>query len=344
MGAFQAVASGLGEAGENLGTGINNAEQTALKLRQQSHIENVDASHIALAQAMQKQQYDIAQQQHELMRQQILSNGWAHVGTVKEGDQYFQVFQNPRMPQGQQNMKLPYNGVPPDSPESMINSYKTFRTMKDENDHPLFTDTQAKQVAFKMANLYREGPSGIVQGFREDAEERAAAGVKSIRIPGLGEFPISTPKGISDYAQAVLSTIHPGGLYRALNGGAGTGAKDMTGWTAGELREYKPLEEKARRSEELLKSLAVAQMNMTFDPKQQESIRQQLLEQTSSIWKEPEEKYAEIGNRHHAPITFQVPAGAPPASGQPDGAQLKDRNGNVVAVAKGGKWQAPSSR
>lgn len=340
MGGFQAVASGLGEGGEQLGTGINNAEQMALKLRQQSHLENVDAQHIALAQALQKQQYDIANQQHELMRQQILQNGWAHVGTVKEGEQYFQVFQNPRMPQGQQNMKLPYNGVPPDSPESLVGYYKTLRGMTNESGNPMFTDEQAKKIAFKMPNLYKEGPAGIVQGFREDAAEQAENGIKSIRIPGLGSFDITTPKGQADYAQAVLSTIHPGGLYRALNGGAGAN-KDMTGWTAGELREYKPLEEKARRSEELLKSLAVAQMNMTFDPKQQESIRQQLLEQTASIWKEPEEKYSEISNRHHAPIAFQVPAGAPPATGLKDGTPLNDSRGRVVARAKDGKWGPP---
>lgn len=306
MGGFQGIASGLGEAGEQLGTGINNAEQMALKLRQQSHLENVDAQHIALAQAIQKQQYDLANQQHELARYQIMQNGWAHVGTVKEGNQYFQVFQNPRMPQGQQNMKLPYNGTPPDSPESLMSYYRTLREMKNESDQPLFTDTQAKQVAFKMPNLYREGPSGIVQGFREDAAEQAENGVKAIKIPGLGSFDITTPKGQADYAQAVLSTIHPGGLYRALSAGAGN--KDTTGWTPNEMREYKPLEDKARRQEEILKSLAVAQMNMTFDPKQQGSIRQQLLEQTDSIWDEPDKKYAEINGRHGR--------GTTPAAGQ----------------------------
>jgi hypothetical protein len=37
---------------------------------------------------------------------------------------------------------------------------------------------------------------------------------------------------------------------------------------------------------------------------------------------------------------FKIPEGAPPAQGVPDGHQLK-QNGKVVAIAKGGQWQAP---
>ena len=306
MGTWQAINSGLGEAGEQLGTGIDNANKFALQQRQQSHLENVDAQHIALAQALQKQQYDIAQQQHELMRAQLQANGWSPPRTIRNSDgTYSQQFDNPRMPPGQQTTVIPYNGTPPDSPEAFIGYYKTLRGMKNESDQPLFTDTQAKQVAFKMPNLYREGPSGIVQGFREDAAEQAENGVKAIKIPGLGSFDITTPKGQADYAQAVLSTIHPGGLYRAMTVGAN---KDMTGWTAGEQREYKPLEDKARRQEEILKSMAVAQMNMTFKPEDQESIRKQLLEQTDSIWDEADKKYSEISGRHGR--------GTTPAAGQ----------------------------
>jgi hypothetical protein len=341
MGGFQAVASGLGGAGEDMGVGLNNALNEALKVRAQLHGEDVDASRLALEKAGQQQQYNLAQQVHELTRQQIIQSGWKDMGaTVNPNGTYSRTFYNEQLPEGQNKKVVPLSGVPPDSAAGLFQHYQMIRDQKDENGKPLFTDLQAKQVAYKMPNLYREGPAGIVDSFMDSAKDQAANGVKKIRIPGLGSFDITTPGGIANYAQAVLSTIHPGGLYRALSP-AGQGAKDMTGWTAGEKREFDALAGPLRASETAMGRMADVQMANTLDPAQQDIVRKQYLESVTNAEKQIEEKAAEISNRHHGAIAFQVPAGAPSAAGQADGTPLYNSKHQVVARAKGNQWGPP---
>src|SRR6266436_5519072 len=156
----QAITSGIGETGEQLGTGLNNALTEALKVQMQQHVIGHDNATLALEEARQKQTYDIASQQHELMRQQMLEQGWTHTGTVKDPDgTYYQQFDNPRMPAGQQTRRIPYGGanggVPPDSMEAMLDNYKR---LKEQG----FEDTRAQQLAFKSVNLYRTDPAGLL--------------------------------------------------------------------------------------------------------------------------------------------------------------------------------------
>lgn len=351
MGGFQAVASGLGGAGEDIGVGLNNALNESLRVRQQdlaekaqAHGEQVDAAHIKLAEAAQAQSYNIAQQSHELTRQQIIQSGWKDMGaTIGPDGKYSRSFYNEQLPEGQNRKVVPLAGVPPDSPQGLLQHYQVIKGMKDENDKPMFNDLQAKQIAFKMPNLYREGPAGIVDSFMDMAREEAKNGVKAIKIPGLGSFPINTDKGIADYGQAVLSTIHPGGLYRALNPSAYGGGKDMTGFTAGEKREFDSFANPIKAMQAAMGRVTDAQIAGTFDPAAQDILRKQYLEGVTSQEKQIQEKYDEIANRHHGGIAFQVPAGALPAQGQPDGSLLKDSKGKVIAKAKGGQWQNPNT-
>jgi hypothetical protein len=338
--------------GEDIGVGLNNALNEALKVRQQnlaerseSHGEDVDKAHIALAQAGQQQAYNIAQQAHELTRQQIIQSGWKDMGSsVNPDGSYNRTFYNEQLPEGQNKKVVPVSGVPPDSPQGLLQYYKTVAGMKGGDDKPLFTDLQAKQIAFKMPQLYREGPAGIVDSFRDSARDQADNGVKAIKIPGLGSYDITTDKGRADYAQAVLSTIHPGGLYRATNPAAFGKGADMTGWTAGEKREFDAIANPIRAMQTAMGRMADAQIANTFDPAQQDAIRKQYIESVVNQEKQIQEKQAEISNRHHGGIAFQVPAGAPAAQGQPDGATLKDSKGNVIAKAVGGQWQKPNTQ
>lgn len=344
MGTWQAINSGIGETGEQMGQGMNNALNEALKVQLQQHNMGMDQAHLQLAQAQQKQTYDLAQQQHELMRQQMLSQGWTHTGTVKgEDGRYYQQFDNPRMPLGQQTTRIPYGGesggVPPDSMEAMLDNYKR---LKEQG----FEDTRAQQLAFKSVNLYRTDPAGLLGEYGKYAKElNEDKGVGKVPVFGFGTMDISTEEGRAKYAQAMIDSGRGmGPLLRAMMG-YGTGKdKDMTGWTAGEAREFRPLQDEAKRQEDMLTKMAIARMGATFDPNEQKAIQQELMTQTSGLWKNVDDKYAEISNRHHAGIAFQVPPNAPPATNQPDGALLKDHNGKVIAKAKGGQWQSPNSQ
>lgn len=344
MGGFQAVASGLGQTGEDLGQGMQGALNEALKVRAQSHEEEMDKAKLTLAQAAQTQSYQIAQQEHELTRQHIIQNGWTDMGaTVNKDGSFSRSFYNKSLPEGQNTRVVPLSGIPPDSPQGLVQHYNVLRGMTDEKGNRLFDDMQAKQVAFRMPSLYKEGPAGILDSFRDSAAEQFEKGVKAIKIPGLGKYPIDTPKGQADYAQAVLSTIHPGGLYRAMNPSSFGKQADMTGWTAGEQREYNSLKDQVNKMEQLSTQMAVARMQATLDPNEQAKIQSDLLTTISPMYKQLEEKQNEISNRHHAPIAFQVPVGAPPATGQKDGAILTDSRGQAVAKAKGGKWVSPNT-
>lgn len=311
MGGFQAVAAGLGQAGEEAGKGINDALTQALKVRAQQHLEDMDAAHLNLAQKAQtfQQAYETNaqhqaasqfQQSHELAREALIKGGWKDLGSQIDpaNGRYFRTMYND---QTQQTTKVYLDGVPPDSPTGMINYYKTLRGMTGDNGKPLFDDMKAKEIAFKMPNLYREGPAGIVQSFIDDAQDQANNGVKSISVPGIGKFDITTPGGRSNYAQATLATIHPGGLYRALNPTTSSGkALDQTGWTGNEMREYNAEANKAKVMENAILKLAEAQMNGILDPtgKQQEALTKNAIDQVTSAYARADQKAEEISARH----------------------------------------------
>lgn len=326
MGGFQAVAAGLGQAGEEAGKGINDALTQALKVRAQTHLEEMDQAHLNLANKAnnfqqayqvnaQHQAYSLAQQQHELAREMLIKGGNKDLGSQLDpvSGKYFRAFYNDVTGK---SSKIPLDGVPPDSPAGQISYMKTLQGMTDgDSGKPLFTPMQAKQIAFKMPSLYREGPAGIVQSFIDDASEQAGNGVKSISVPGVGKFDITTPGGRANYAQATLATIHPGGLYRALNPTTLSGkAGDQTGWTANEMREYKSTADQAGRMETALTKLMEVQLNNTLDPQAQQQISSRFMDQIQGVWKNADAKQAEINARHQTnPDNIQVinPQGVP---------------------------------
>lgn len=324
MGAFQAVAAGLGQAGENAGQGMNDALTQALKVRAQQHLEDMDTAHLNLANRAQdfQQSFQTAaqhqaatqfQQGHELAREQLIQSGWKDLGSQLDpgSGKYFRTMYNDNT---KQTTKIPLDGVPPDSPAGQISYMKTLQGLTGDDGKPMFTPMQAKQVAFKMPNLYREGPAGTVQSFIDDAKDFAANGTKNVSIPGIGKFDITSPQGQTNYATAMLSTIHPGGLYRSLNGTPGGKPLDQTGWTANEQREYKATADQAGRTEAALTKLMEVQISNTLDPNAQQAISGRFMDQIQSVWKNADAKQAEINARHSTnPNNVQVinPQGVP---------------------------------
>jgi len=293
---LQGVLSGIGEGGEQAGQGLNAALNEALKVRAQQHQENVDTAHINLAQAAQQQAYTLAQQQHELMRQSMLQNGWTHTGTVKGVDgNYYQQFDNPRMPVGSQTTRIPYNGTPPDSLEAMLNNYKQ---LKEQG----FEDTRAQQLAFKAVNLYRTDPAGLLQEYSKYAKElNEEKGVTKVPVFGFGNIDISTEAGQAKYAQAMNDSGRGyATLLRSLMG-YGPKQNDMTGWTANEQREYKAVEAQQKLEEETLMKFYTLQMGLptAMDPNVQNQIRQSMLEASSKSSKALQDKQDEINGRHN---------------------------------------------
>lgn len=316
MGGFQAFSSAIGETGENLGVGMQGALNEALKVRQQMHDESMDKAKLALAQAGQQQEWNLAQQAHELTRSQIIQSGWKDMGaTVNKDGTFSRNFFNDQLPEGQNRKVVPLSGIPPDSPQGLLQHYQTIRGLTDEKGNRLFDDMQSKQVAFRMPSLYKEGPAGLLDSFRDSAEEQFEKGVKAIKIPGLGTYPIDTPAGRANYAQGVLSTIHPGGLYRAMNPGAFGKQTDQSGWTAGEKREYDGLKDQVNKMEQLVVSSANTRMMATLDPNEQAKIQQDMISTITPMYKQLEDKQNEISARHNRAVgdTVQVisPTGVP---------------------------------
>ena len=349
MGAFQAVAAGLGEGGEQLATGANAALNEAQKVQLQQHGMEMDQAHLALAQAAQKQSWDLAQQQHELMRQQMMESGWTHSGTVMDpSGAYFQVFTNPRTGESR---RLPFNGTPPDSPQGLMNYYRSLSSLKDDEGKPMFTDLQAKQVAFKMPQLYREGPVSMLEGFKDYATNN------------LG---ITDPKKAQAFAQEQFDIVYGrGGYFRyAANGGLGAN-RDMTGFTPGEKREYDAAVGPIKVQEQMLTRIMNAQMAATLDPQAQAEISNRFLPVLMQLEAQEQSKYQEILSRRnpqagsqipdlgklmsmmgiHLPGagggTWQPPPGAPPAP-QQDNFKLRGANGEILAISKGGTWKNPN--
>lgn len=342
MGGFQAVMSGLGETGEQAGQGINNAINEALRVRQQTHQEDIDAAHIDLAAKAQQQQYLIFQQQHELAKQQLEASGWKDMGvTVGPDGRYVRNFYNE---QTQQKRAVGVQGVPPDSSEGMLNHFKTLSSLKDQDNNPLFTPLQAKQIAFKMPQLYREGPVGMLDGFTDYAKEKNDSGISAIQVPGFGKIDITSPEGQAKFGQTMLDTIYQRSLMAAMYKSQHPG--DASGWTANEKREYDAVNNKNKALEQLYLKFAESQMAQpsAMNPETQEEIKKSLMSSVLPLYSENQSKEEEINARHNRTAPTSVPgqggppAGAPSAKGLPDNTPLLQNGKPSGFVAKGGQW------
>jgi len=162
MGAFQAVASGLGEAGEQGGQGVNQALNEALKVRQQNFVESNAANEIALRYAQLRQQGSLEGQRNDLLHQQLVGQGWKDQGLTLDPStkQYVRTYYNT---QTGETSKLPQSGNPPDSPQAHLDTYKMLVEQG-------FDPTKAQEIAFKMGNLYRTDPVGVAQEWQDRAK------------------------------------------------------------------------------------------------------------------------------------------------------------------------------
>lgn len=343
MGGFQAVTAGLGEAGEQTGQGINQAITEALKVRAQTHLEDVDKAHITLAQQAQQQAYTIAQQQHELTRQQMIANGWKDIGITSSPDgKYTRTFYND---QTKETRAIPMQGVPPDSMEGMLNHYKTLGGIKDENGQPMFTPMQLKQIAFKMPNLYKEGPAGMLEAFTDIAKQRFGEGQKATLVPGFGKIDITTPEGQAHFGQVMMDTIYQRSLMAAM--WRSQHPADQSGWSSNERNEYNGILNKNKMMESLYLKMAEASMNSIqgMNPEFAAQTQKTLIDSVKPLYDEIQSKEEEINARHNrgTPTSIpgggdQPPAGAPSAKGVQDDTPLLQRGKPSGWVAKGGVW------
>lgn len=314
MGGWQAAFSGLGQTGEDLGAGMNQALTEALKVRAQTHLENMDQSHLALAQAGQKQAYDLAQQQHELMRQQLLQNNQEDLGLAFDAKTGGYV-RNMRDKTTNKITGYPLgpNVYPPDSPEMQMISYKNLVNMTKDGTPTgpkVFTAEQAREKAFNLAKNYRLDPVSQLQAFREDGQQLKDDGVARVSIPGFGVVDFSKPGAVEQYAQWQLQAQRPQGLGALLRAETMGKPIDQTGWTANEQREYKVEEFKAKQAEQ--QALAMyreqLQLPMNWSEEGQKRLHDALIQATQEAQKGVDTKEAEIGARHGR--------GTTPAAGQ----------------------------
>lgn len=280
MGGFQAVTAGLGQAGEDMGKGLNDALNQALKVQFQNHTIAMGEGDLALRQAAQRQTYDIAQQAHDLTRSQIIAFGWKDLGTTLDptSGQYTRTFYNE---QTKETSRLPVQGTPPDSPAGLMSYYKSLSGMQDEGGKPMFTPLQAKQIAFKMPQLYREGPAGMMEGFRDYAMQNL----------GMDE------KAAQKFAQTNFDIVYGRGGYFHYGAG-GAKSQDMSGWTANEQREYKSMEAQVIGTERMLTKLAETRIASSLDPTEQADIQKELIESLGPLYKQLSDKQSEISGRH----------------------------------------------
>lgn len=337
MGGFQAVASGLGEAGEQEGQGLNQALNQALKVQLQNHNISMDQSNLALRQLQAKQSYDVAQQSHDLTRQQMLENGWTHTGTVKGADgQYYQQFDNPRMPPGQQTRTIPYSGggVPPDSFEAHLAQRQQLINQGVDKD-------KAAEIAFKVAGLYRTDPAGLVKEYQQLAKDMNEDNdISTVPVFGFGKIDISTPEGQAKYAQAMIDSGR--GMAPLLRGMMGLGGKptDMTGWTANEQREYKALESEVNRKTQNVEKMMGIYGQATFMPGSSlndlKDVTKQMDDLQTPLFKQLEDKAEEINARHGRAVSNTVSVIAP------DGRRGTIPKGDLAkALAQGYKQVTP---
>ena len=310
MGALQAITGGFGKLGSEIGAGDVTAQQQEL---QKANIEqNWQMNYVRnqLEQQRLQQTWDIAQQQHDLTRQQIIQQGYRDMGATIDpaSGQYYRTFINPATGD---TRRVPVQGTPPDSPQGMMNYFQQVRGLKDSNGNPLLSDTEAAQIAFRMPMLYRQGPAAQFQSFVDQAQDYANQGIKSIKGPDGKQIDLTSPQGRIAYAQMQQDLIYgrsgffhygPGNL---LGGGA---AKDLSGFTAGEQREYNAYIAPYKAQELLLGQAMRAAYASAITPDQQQQVTNTYLPQIAAIQQAENSKYQEILARHRG--------GQPPTNAQ----------------------------
>ena len=302
----QAIESGIGEAGEQAGQGINQAIIEAQRIKQQQDTQANTLTQLDQAQQRinleklgQQQTYGLAKSQQDLYRENIMRQGWNHAGTVKDGNgQYYQVYDNPNMPPGQQTTRIPYNGIPPDSMEAQI---ANFHDLQDQGFEP----EKAMQIAFKQAGLYRNSPAEQLGEWQKAAQSLFEdKGVKSVPVFGYGNIDISTPEGQAKYAQAMADSGSRGAaayIRATMGNGAGVGKSNvnMTGWTPNEQREFKSLEAEVLKQESAFSNIYDRALSNSFDPvADAEKIAKLYQEKVGPYQAQLEAKRAEIDARH----------------------------------------------
>lgn len=312
MGTFQAIASGLGETGESLGQGQNQALTEALKVRAQAHLEDMDTAHLALAKAGQEQAYNIAQQQHDLFRQQLLQNNQEDLGLAFDSSTGGYV-RNMRDKTTNKITGYPLGpGVyPPDSPEMQMANYKRLLNMTKDgtpDGEKVFTSTAARNKAFAITARYGLSPVDQLQGFREDGEDLKDRGVTTLHIPGFGTVDFRKPGAVEQYAQWENQAQHPQGLGSLLRAETGLKQVDTTGWTANEQRQYRAAENREKYKEQ--QAMEMEKINMldpsSWGPEAAKARHDRLTAASDEMYKNLETLEDEI-NRVHGRGTKPAP-------------------------------------
>lgn len=303
MGGFQAVAAGLGSGVEDAAQGINAGYNTALKTADIQHGWQQDLVRNKLAQQIADQNALNAQQSHDLMRQQLIQEGWRDAGVARNpAGKYVRTLINPNLPAGQNQRTFEEPGVPPDSPEAMLGNYRNLVGMQGNDGKPVFTDMQAKEIAFRSTNLYRTDPAGIVKGFRDDAADLASKGTTNVQIPGMGKYDISSAAGQAKYGQAMADLYWGhGGIFRAMNPMAYLRSSgklaDTTGFTAGEKREFDASAKPLLSQIQYLEMAMRAESANTFDPASSQAVTAKYLPQIMQLESQLEQVKTGIASR-----------------------------------------------
>lgn len=298
MGGFQAVASGLGEAGEQGGQGVNQALNEALKVRQQNFIETNAANEIALRYKQLQQQGTLEGQRNDLLRQQIIQFGWKDLGLTLDPktNTYNRTFYNEGLPEGQNKRTIPMQGEPPDSLENQLARYQTLINQNKDDGSPMFSAAQAKQIVFKMTKDY-QGGADQMRGFIDLAKD---------------EYGLEGDAAIKKAEQLYGETVGRGGYFRYA---AGLGnPKDLTGLTPGEMREYNASIAPLKAQYQGLMGLMRVEMNNALGPDQQEAVRQRYMQPLMDLQTQEQAILAQLRNKRNPNAVTPITPSKPSAS------------------------------
>lgn len=315
----QALASGIGEGGAQVATGAINAQDKALQVAQMQHNWQQDAIKNSLAQQQLAQTNSIAQQQHDLARQQLISNGYLDMGTTLDPvtQQYTRTLYNKYT---NQTIKLPVQGIPPDSPAGQLNYYKQLLQMKDDKNQPIFNPFTAMQTAFKMPAAFQKGPAELMAQWRQDAQSLYSQGVTKVTGPNGKLIDISTPTGQQEYAQAQVD-LQSGraGYYHYGPGSLGLGAgRDMTGFTPGEKRQFDAQTTSLKAQQQTLLSEMNREVAATLNPVDQPAVIARYTPQLQTVDANIQNVYNSIRMQRFGSVQLPGQGGAAqPVNGQP---------------------------
>jgi len=283
MGAFQAIASGLGETGEQAGQGINQALNEALKVRQQNFVEQNAAREMEFRYNQLQQQGSLEGQRNDIYRQQILQSGWKDLGLTidPKTNLYSRTFYNDQLPEGQNKRVVPITGTPPDSLEAQMARYQTLINEKKDDGSPMFTSTQAKQIVFKMTKDY-QGGADQMRGFLDLAHD---------------EYGLEGQAAIKKAEQLYGETVGRGGYFRYASGLGNP--KDLTGLTPGEMRDYNAQVGPLKAQYNGLLGLMKAEMANALTPEQQQAISQRYMPNIMDIQSQEQAILAQIRQRRN---------------------------------------------